>query len=70
MKQCKDLRAINAELKALLARSDVGPEQKKHVEVALEELRRFRRRRGPTREDVFSCVRTVAESLLNAFYKD
>lgn len=70
MKESKDLRAINAELKALLARGDVGPEQKKHVEVALEELRRLRRRHGLTRNDVFSCVRTVAESLLNAFHKD
>lgn len=69
MKQNKDLRAINAELKALLARGDVDPEQKKHVEVALEELRRFHRKRSQTQADVFSCVRTVAESLLNAFHK-
>jgi hypothetical protein len=70
MVENKDLRAINAELVTLLARSDVGPEQKKHVEKALEELRRFRRKRNPTRNDVFSCVRDVSENLLNAFLED
>jgi hypothetical protein len=70
VKQSRDLRAINAELSALLARGDVGPEQKKYVESAIEELRRLRRKRNPTQADYFSCVRTVAENLLNAFYKD
>jgi hypothetical protein len=69
MHQNKDLRAINAELKALVARGDVDPEQKKHVEKALEELKRFGRKRDPTRADLFSCVRTVAKSLLDAFHK-
>jgi DNA repair ATPase RecN len=67
MKQNKDLRSTNAELKALLARGDVDSEQKKHVEAALEELRRLHRKRKPTQADMFSCVRTVAERLLNAF---
>jgi hypothetical protein len=69
MKENKDLRATIAELMALVARGDVDPEQKKHVKAALEELKRYRRKRSPTRADAFACVRTVAESLLNAFYK-
>jgi hypothetical protein len=69
MKQNKDLRVIIAELMAVIARGDVGPEQKKHVEAAIEELRRYRRNRNPTRAHVFACVRTVAESLLNAFHR-
>jgi hypothetical protein len=70
MRQSKDLNAINAQLKALIARGDVGPDQKKHVEVALNELKRLRRRPDATRAEVFFCVRRVAESLLNAFYKE
>jgi hypothetical protein len=69
MKASKDLRAITAELTALVARGDVDPEQKKHVNAALEELRRYRRKRNPTRADIFACVRSVAESLLNAFHR-
>jgi hypothetical protein len=69
MKQSKDLRVINAELSALIARGDVDPEQKKYVELALEELRRLKRKRNPTHADYVFCVRSVAENLLNAFYK-
>jgi hypothetical protein len=69
MKQNKDLRVIVAELMALIARSDVDPEQKKHVKAALEGLRRYRRNRNPTPAHVSACVRTVAESLLNAFHR-
>jgi len=70
MEKNKDLRAIIAELKALIARSDVGPEQKECVEMALSELRRLRRKPKPTHSEVFFCVRKVAESLLKAFRKD
>jgi len=70
MKKNKDARAIIAQLEALVARSDVGPEQKKHVGVALDELRRLRRKPKFTQEQLFACVRRVSESLLNAFRKD
>lgn len=70
MQQNKDLRALNAQLHALLARNDVGPEQKKQVEAALEELRRLRHKQRPSQADVCFCVRKVAESLLNAFQKN
>jgi len=70
MKHFRDLEAIVAQLRALVAGSNVGPDQKKHVEVALDELKRLRRKPNATQADVYKCVRRVAESLLNAFFKD
>jgi len=70
MKKNKDVNATIAELESLVARSDVSPDQKKHVEKALEELKRLRRKPKFTQEDVFRCVRKVAESLLDAFRKE
>jgi len=70
MNQSKDLNAVNAQLRALIARDDVGPEQKKYVEMAMNEIKRLRRKPHITQADVYSCVRRVAENLLNAFYKD
>jgi hypothetical protein len=69
MSKNKDLNAITAQLWALVARNDVGPDQKKHVEVALDEIKRIRRKPRIKQADAYSCVRRVAESLLNAFYK-
>jgi hypothetical protein len=69
MKQFKDVNAVIAELEALAARDDVGPDQKKHVEEAIKALRKLRRRPNPTQVDVFGCVRKVAEEILNAFAK-
>jgi hypothetical protein len=69
MKKSKDVHATIAQLRAFVARSDVGPDQKKHVGVALDELRRLHRKPKFTQEQVFYCVRRVAESLLNAFRK-
>jgi len=69
VRKIKDLNAVNAELSALIARSDVDPEQKKYVGVALNELKRLRRKTDATQADVFFCVRRVAESLLNAFFR-
>ena len=70
MKHFRDLEAIIAQLRALVAGGNVGPDQKKHVEVALDELRRLRRKPHFTQADVYKCVRRVAESLLKAFFKD
>lgn len=70
MQRNKDLRTINGELKALVARGDVDPEQKKHVEAAIEELKKLRRKRKSTQADVWSCVRNVAESLLSAYRRN
>jgi DNA repair ATPase RecN len=69
MKQFKDVNACMAELQALLARSDIGPEQKKDVEAAIEHLRRLRRKPSATMPDVYRCVRNVASRLISAFVK-
>lgn len=70
MNQNKDLSAINGELKSLLARDDVGSEQKKYIEMAMNEIKRLRRRPHITQREVYFCVRRVAESLLSAFYRN
>jgi hypothetical protein len=70
MKKNKELNATIAELEALVARSDVDPDQKKHVGDALDELKWLRRKPKFTQEDVCYCVHKVAEGLLNAFRKD
>ena len=44
MKKNKGLNATISLLERLIARSDVDPEQKKHVGVALDELRWLRRK--------------------------
>jgi hypothetical protein len=69
LKKNKDVNATIAQLEALAARSDVSPDQKKHVGVALNELKRLRRKPKFTQDQIFYCVRKVAESLLNAFRK-
>ena len=70
MNRSKDLNAITARLRALVARDDVGPDQKKLVEVALNEMKRLRRKAHFTQADVYFCVRRVAENLLNAFFRE
>lgn len=69
MKGSRDLRAVDAELRALIARDDVDPDQKRHVEAAIIELRALRRKRKREQADVYACVRKVAEHLLRAFYR-
>jgi hypothetical protein len=70
MKHFRDLEAIIAQLRALVAGGSVGPDQKKHVEAALDELRQLRRKPHLTQAVVYKCVRRVAESLLTAFFKN
>jgi hypothetical protein len=70
MKKNKELNATISLLEGLIARSDVDPEQKKHVGNALVELRWLRRKPTFTQEDVSYCVRKVAEELIDAFRKD
>jgi len=69
MKQFKDLNACIAALQALHAGSDIGPEQKKNVEAAIERLRRLRRKPHAKMADVYHCVREVADQLITAFLK-
>ena len=69
MQKFKDINACIADLEAVQARSDIGPEQKKNVEAAIEQLRRLRRKPHAKTCDVFRCVREIAERLLKAFLK-
>lgn len=67
MKEIKDLRASIALLQALLAKTDVSPEQKDAVKKSIAQLKRLSRKRELTREEVFRCIREVSERLLKAF---
>ena len=69
MKQFKDLNACIADLETLRAGSDIGPEQKRNVEAAIEQLRRLRRKPHPKSAEVYRCVREVASRLIMAFLK-
>ena len=69
VKQFKDLNACIADLSALRARSDIGPDQKKDVEAAIEQLRRLRRKPDAKTPYVYSCIREIAERLIKAFMK-
>jgi DNA repair ATPase RecN len=67
VKQFKDVNACIAQLRALQAGSDIGPEQKKDVEAAIERLRRLRRKPDATMPEVYRCIREIAERLVKAF---
>jgi len=69
VKQFKDVIVAIARLRALAARSDADSDQKKHVEGAIQALQRLRRNPHLAQDDVFACVREVAERLLDAFFK-
>jgi hypothetical protein len=68
MQQFKALNASIASLQALLDGSDIRPEQRKHVEEAIKELRRLRRRPNARMSDHYSCIRQVTERLVSAFF--
>ncbi len=69
MKHFKDLEACIVLLKALQARGDVEPEQKREIEVTMNEAKRLRRKKDAESCDVYACVRKITESLLSAFFK-
>jgi len=69
MQKFKDINACIADLLAVHARSDIGPEQKKNVEAAIEQLKRLRRKPHAKTVDVYRCVREIAGRLLEAFLK-
>ena len=69
MRQFKDLNACIGDLEALRAGSDIGPEQKRNVEAAIEQLRRLRRKPNPKPVEVYRCIREVASQLVMAFLK-
>lgn len=63
----KDLRASIAHLYALRARSDIEPEQRRLVELAIAQLRKLQRKQDLTKSEVYRCVRVVTEALVKAF---
>jgi len=69
VQQFKDINACIAQLKALCAGSDIRPEQKKHVEAAIERARRLRRKPDAKMTDVYRCVRDIADLLIEAFLR-
>jgi hypothetical protein len=69
MKQFKDINACVSQLRAIQARSDIGPEQKKNVEAAIRHLKQLTRKPDAKLIDVYHCVREVADSLISAFLK-
>lgn len=69
VKQFKELNACIAQLRALQAGDDIGPEQKKDVEAAIERLRRLRRKPDAKMPYVYHCIRDIADRLIKAFMK-
>lgn len=67
VKQFKELNACIAQLRALHAGNDIGPEQKKDVEAAIERLKRLRRKPDAKMPEAFNCIREVADRLIKAF---
>ncbi|MBI4441769.1 MAG: hypothetical protein HY649_00180 [Acidobacteria bacterium] len=69
MRKTKELNACIAELQALLAGSNIRPEQRKDVEAAIEQLKGLRRKPDVRRDKLNRCVREVVERLIRAFFK-
>jgi len=65
----KNLKFCMDELRSLQNRSELEPEQRSRLEVAMRELRKLWRRANPTREDVYRAVRLVSEAILTTFKK-
>lgn len=66
MKNCRELNACKAHLRALLARDDIEPEQKQAVQNADDVLAKLRRLRNPTHAQIARCVRKVVDWLVEA----
>lgn len=69
MRQYKELNACIAHLQAVLAGNDVGPEQRKEIKRAMEQIRKVRRIAHPSQREVFRAVREITDALLRAFLK-
>jgi hypothetical protein len=66
----KDLRVSIAALKAIETQTDIEPEQKRRVGVAISRLKRLQRKREPSKAEVYRCVREVTEALVDVFLKN
>jgi hypothetical protein len=69
MKSFKELGACKARLRAILARSDIEPEQKQAVQKAYDALTRLGRQRNLTHAQIARCVREVVDWLIEAFIR-
>lgn len=67
MKQIGDLNACISLLREVQRGSDVNPKQKQAVEIAIREVKRIRRKSNPKKHELYESVRTIAESLIDAF---
>lgn len=68
VKQFKELKVSIASLNALLAGGDIKPEQRRHVEEAIEQLKRLRRKADAKRPEIYRCVRRITDELVSAFF--
>jgi len=69
VKRIKDVQFCVEQLRSMLNRGGLGPEQKSALEAALEELKELRRNANPRKQDVYRVVRKVAEVLIKYFTK-
>jgi signal recognition particle GTPase len=67
LKHQRDLSACIAKLEAVLARNEVGPEQGKYVNYAINELRELRRKPQTKPHKIHEVVRDAVEALAKAF---
>ncbi len=65
----KDLQFCMDQLRFMLNRDGLEPEQKSALENAQEELKRLRRKPNPTRPEVYRAVRRVAEAMVVVFLR-
>jgi hypothetical protein len=61
--------ACIADVKALLARDDLTPEQRQTAEFVLSHLRKLARMKKPTQREISRCVGEITEKLIRAFAK-
>jgi hypothetical protein len=64
----KELEVSIASLHVLLTGSDIRPEQRRHVEKAIEQLKRLRRKPDAKRPEIYRCVRLITDELVSAFF--
>lgn len=66
MKNKKTKQCI-AELRAILKRGDLEPEQEKAIEFAIQRLKELNRLRKVDSRAVYECIAEISEKLVNAF---
>ena len=68
MKQFKELKVSIASLNALLTGGDIKPEQRRHVQKAIEQLKHLQRKADAKRPEIYRCVRQITDELVSAFF--